>query len=773
MPQLNTVPLRVPMLSGGISQQPSHIRYNNQVADAINAQFSVVNGCSKRPGSVYVGGGGSAGDEKIGRLTADQNYRLHKIQRDNSEQYLVVYGPTVFRIFDINGSEATVTKTAAASAYLDSGSPTADDLRMTTVGDNTIILNTKVTTGTERVLEVYTITETYDTWTKMASQLATPNAYYRTTAADGIHQAGYYQYRPIEPVSGGGGGEPPDPGHNGYPYWGLTSSVSGDWRTVGGDWDASSRNPWGVRMRFRRQLLAKQGLDYDHTGHAEGEKRLYKVGAFADYTFIAGDEIYINDSGGNSLPKGWYPIASRVDDDAILLSGTYRTLTLSPGGNPIDASASIPASDEDDSDCEYISVSGLASSNFYTTAATDMDDVAQRLQASIQALDGLANTLISWQPIGNGGYMQVVAPYSGTDSTIINFYTPDSGGDLTTWDDSPEPFDFSDGVLTAGASVTGTTADSNYGSVDISDRWMQVPSPGDSGNQIDPDTMPIKMTRTSLGPPVVFELDVIDWRYRFSGNHETNPAPSFIANKDGSAADAAIRDIGFHRNRFAMVGNENIVFSQAGDYFNLFATDAANLVDSDPIDVALASDAVTVLDFIVPFRKSLLLFTQSSRQFDMNSPETLTPSTVSITPSTSYATISTRPKQLGEFIYFATELGDYAIIYEYFYDDLRVNNVATDITAHSQQMIPKDIKTIETDTTTSQVFVLTDTSSDIFVYRSHWSGRQKSQSAWTKWSFGNNRIVDVATMDDGKLWILMEDNATDNYFFETVDISQP
>lgn len=48
------VNINIPSLFGGISHQPATIRHPNQVEDALNTVFSVVDGASKRPGSILV-----------------------------------------------------------------------------------------------------------------------------------------------------------------------------------------------------------------------------------------------------------------------------------------------------------------------------------------------------------------------------------------------------------------------------------------------------------------------------------------------------------------------------------------------------------------------------------------------------------------------------------------------------------------------------------------------------------------------------------------------
>ena len=65
--------------------------------------------------------------------------------------------------------------------------------------------------------------------------------------------------------------------------------------------------------------LALVNATYDHTGNGEGERHLSLAGAFSGYTFVAGDKIYLENAVGGITVPALYEIASRVDDDAILL----------------------------------------------------------------------------------------------------------------------------------------------------------------------------------------------------------------------------------------------------------------------------------------------------------------------------------------------------------------------------------------------------------------------------------------------------------------------
>ena len=130
---------RVPSLIAGISTQADTIRFPTQVEDAENVDFDVVDGATRRPGTNlhYHFFGGVNGEK----------YRLFKIERDDLEEYAIVYGQNVLEVVDLNNKvKATITKSAEAETYLNSGNPTVDDFVFLTIADTTLIANKKVAT---------------------------------------------------------------------------------------------------------------------------------------------------------------------------------------------------------------------------------------------------------------------------------------------------------------------------------------------------------------------------------------------------------------------------------------------------------------------------------------------------------------------------------------------------------------------------------------------------------------------------------------------------
>jgi hypothetical protein len=683
-------------------------------------------------------------------MTAAVKFRVHANKRDENEKYLFVYGRGDLDIFNTAGAAATVTVSADAASYLASGDPTADDLRLVSIADYTLMLNTLVTCSVvQTITSSFTVTENFDTYTKMTSRLPTANQYFRTLADDGIHLSGYWQY--ILTAA-----------NNGFASWKRDTAVHQAWKNVGGAWDNAGRNPMGFRIRFKRAAAAHEVLVYDATGGTV-EHMLTLSGAFTNYTFDVGDEIHITDAGDDSLPEGWYPIGSRVGNNSIGLSDNGSSGVNYRNSSDVTATYADSSGDKSDSDSDYISVSGACEENFFSAGATDMDDIAERLQVNLRTANGLEDVIIYWD--ADNGWMRVISPFRGTAATVVNIYDPD-GSVKSIADGTGEAFDFSSGTATAGAGSPTTDTDL------IEERWEQVAAPGSGSAKIDATTMPVQVTRTTVSP-LAFKVDTIDWVDRLSGDEDSNPAPSIFVDKDGDAASIKLSDISFHRNRLVLAGDENIVFSQDGDFFNLFQTDSSQVIDSDPIDRALSGPSVTLIDFVVPYRKTLVIFTKNRQQWELNAPESLTPSTAAITPTTTKdSTPDVRPMVLNDSIFFTGPDGLRSKMFDYRFLDTTGTADAMDVSSHVKQLISVNAKTIAIHANTSTVFVLAEECSVLYIYRQLKEGPRLLQSAWGKWVFHENMQVDDIAVIDDELYILYFDTAEGKRTFESIDISE-
>ena len=261
----------------------------------------------------------------------------------------------------------------------------------------------------------------------------------------------------------------------------------------------------------------------------------------------------------------------------------------------------------------------------------------------------------------------------------------------------------------------------------------------DEFTSLDSATLPFKLVNTALN---TFTLASCSWTTKQVGDDDTNPFPSFF-DLDTSDTDnpkkkgtRTLSNIFFYKNRLGFLSEGSVILSEAGEYFNFFRTTVRSLLDSDPIDVNVASTKVTKLKSAVGFQENLILFGERG-QFVLKGGDLLTPKTVSINPITNYETdTSTTPLELGSYIYFPFSRGSFSGIREFTLNANVDTYDSVEITSHVPQYIPANIIDVAGSTSENAICVLssTDTNS-IYIYKYYWEGNQKVLASWSKFTF--------------------------------------
>lgn len=279
--------------------------------------------------------------------------------------------------------------------------------------------------------------------------------------------------------------------------------------------------------------------------------------------------------------------------------------------------------------------------------------------------------------------------------------------------------------------------------------WTESSDPYED-NEFDQSTMPHYLIREV---DQTFTFRSGDYVARIAGDNETVPNPEFIGDK--------ITSLVFHRNRLGMVSGETVFFSQAGKYFTFWPDFSTQSLDSDAFGLTVSSDTVNNLKHATGFRKSLFL-TSDKAQFEVSGANLLTPSTASVDLSTSYLTEEKcSPITLGNTLYFAAQSGRDAIVFEYQYDDTSVSNVAQDITLHALGYIPAPIVKMTGDPTNDMIMCLCERERGaLYVYKMYVDGGSKAQSAWMRWTYGEDSTIKWMEVIDGELYLIINRNGT-------------
>lgn len=148
-------------LIAGISQQPPKLRHAEQLEEQINGFSTEAGGLQKRPPTQH-----------IRRLPAlPLKTKVHLINRDENERYIVAFTGDSLKIFDINGNEKTVKMENGADTYVTSSEPNKQ-LKAITVADHTFIVNTT------KVVEMNNNEKSSDDWKKQGSLIVVRQGQY-------------------------------------------------------------------------------------------------------------------------------------------------------------------------------------------------------------------------------------------------------------------------------------------------------------------------------------------------------------------------------------------------------------------------------------------------------------------------------------------------------------------------------------------------------------------------------------------------------------------
>ena len=238
-----------------------------------------------------------------------------------------------------------------------------------------------------------------------------------------------------------------------------------------------------------------------------------------------------------------------------------------------------------------------------------------------------------------------------------------------------------------------------------------------------------------------YDYSAFAWGDRLAGDQETNPDPSFIGK--------TINNLFLFKNRFGVLSDENIVMTEAGEFFNFFRRTVIDLLDTAPIDIASASSEVAILRHAVPLSEKLVLLSDSG-QFILQSDTALSVKTVALARSTAYNIIKdAEPSASENAVFFAFNRGSFSGVREYVPADVEDNFEAVDISAQVPKYIPGKITKIVAASHENAVFCLTDGDTDaIYVYNYYNGDRQRIQSAWHRWEVGTGaKILNIDLID--------------------------
>jgi len=243
------------------------------------------------------------------------------------------------------------------------------------------------------------------------------------------------------------------------------------------------------------------------------------------------------------------------------------------------------------------------------------------------------------------------------------------------------------------------------------------------------------------------------WGSRDAGDEESNPNPSFVGK--------GINNLFFFKNRLGFLAGEAVIMSQAGEFFNFFKSTTSQILDSDPIDITSSTTEIGTLYHAIPFYDRVVLFADGI-QFSLQSDGEMTPKSVSLQQTTSFnVDVSADPIAIGNKIYFSYRKTDYSGVQEYFINPNTILLDGNDISANVPSYLNGGIQKFAGSDISSLLLCLSTTKKhEVGVYKFFYSGDEKVQSAWSKWSFGVNNNVKIAYIKRDKIYFIIESIGT-------------
>lgn len=274
---------------------------------------------------------------------------------------------------------------------------------------------------------------------------------------------------------------------------------------------------------------------------------------------------------------------------------------------------------------------------------------------------------------------------------------------------------------------------------------------GGLDNSFDASTMPHKLTRTALDP-LAFTFEQITWPSRAKGDIESAPEPSFVGN--------AVKDAVFHKNRFALLSDENVSLSESGGLFNFWPTSVIVLIESDPIDVSSSNNQVALLDYAVPFSGNLTLFSGSgSVQNELvgSQDEPLKITNARVEERGFYeASGVVRPVAMGMAVYFPVDRSTTSGILEYTAEQGGAF-AAEEISSHIPNYLPANIHSLVASSTENALVAASeDEGNALYVYMTYHSNNDKLMSSWSRWVFEENDVVLSLSFMRTKLYMVVD-----------------
>ena len=483
--------------------------------------------------------------------------------------------------------------------------------------------------------------------------------------------------------------------------------------TIGASFDNHNIEVWNATTGVAC-TITMVGSANDYISDTTATERVYDVVTAQDTTIIVNRKKTV-----------------AVSANPSFTSKSKATLMLS--GSPVSVTYTVTINST------TVTVTGDANSTY--------DSILTSLDTQIDAISGFSTTKLS-------NSLEIV----GDNTFTISASAGDQNDKLTVFQDQVDnisqlPTQSTNGRI---VKIINTASDQDtYFVKFVTDsgtsgtgHWEETIDPSKSTG-FDASTMPHELVNTGTN---AFTFRAITWVNRLVGDDVTNNHPSFVGEK--------IRKVFFHNNRLGFLSKDNVILSQASDFYNFYHTSARALTESDPVDLNCSTTRPAVLYNVIPTAQGLILFSKS-QQFLMSGKDgLLTPTTATVNAISNFeSSTDVEPMDMGTHINFVSKQPSYSRVFSMNTRGQQENPKIVDISRIVTEWIPGTITDIVASPQNNLLALYSTTfssssgaMSEIYFYRTHDVGDERVLQSWFSWKL--NGLLKFLAFDHDDFYIV-------------------
>ena len=260
-------------------------------------------------------------------------------------------------------------------------------------------------------------------------------------------------------------------------------------------------------------------------------------------------------------------------------------------------------------------------------------------------------------------------------------------------------------------------------------------------------TMPHRLRNTGTN---TFVFEAIPWGDRLVGDDLTNMHPSFVGK--------TIKKAFWHDNRLGFLSEDNVILGRAKEPFEFYAISARTHTAADPIDVNCASTRPTKLHSIKPARQGLILFSKNQQFIIFSDEGPLTPQSTKIRPVSNMEMSDTvDPIDIGTHFNFISKTPNFVRVFAMQPKGLGESPDILDVGRVVNEWITIDVDTLVASIQNEFIAMSSQTSNEIYFYRTYKQGENLLMESWFKWSLPGT-VQNIALDQDDMYTVTKQGN---------------